>query len=110
MICINTCSFNLFIASFMDELPFVLLAKPIPLMGRSPAIPVITSVRFTGSLKTLLLALSPLFIRQLSPLLLLKKPMCFIGSSSLFSPQKKLFFKKGVLPSQILARVWAKTS
>ena len=110
MICINTCSFNLFIASFTDELPFALLAKPIPLMGRSPAIPAITPARFTGGLKTLLLALSPIFTRRLLPLLLLKKPICFIGSSSLSSPQKKLFFKKGVLPSQILARAWAKTS
>ena len=87
MICINTCSFNLFIASFTDELPFALLAKPIPLMGRSPAIPAITPARFTGGLKTLLLVT---FLKSL--------------------PKSNASFKNYVSISQILARVWAKTS
>ena len=98
MIFINACSFNLFAFSFMKELPSTLWAKPSSSTGRSSAIPPRTPARFTDKLKTLLLVLSPIFTRRLSPLLLLKKPICFIGSSSLSSPQKKPFLKLKYFP------------
>ena len=98
MIFINACSFNLFALSFMNELPLALWAKPSSSIGRSSAIPPRTPARFTGRLKTLLLALSPIFTRRLSPLLLLKKSICFIYGSPLSSPQKKPFLKLKYFP------------
>ena len=98
MIFINAYSFNLFAFSFMNELPSTLWAKSSSLMGRSPAIPPRAPARFTGKLKTLLLVLSPIFKRQLLPLLLLKKPICFICDSPLSSPQKKPFLKLKYFP------------
>ena len=87
MIFINAFGFNLFVASFMGEYPLALRTKSTSLMGRPYAIPPITPARFTGGLKTLLLVT---FLKSL--------------------PKSNASFKNYVSISQILARVWAKTS
>ena len=87
MLFINAFGFNLFVASFMGEFPLALRTKSTSLMGRPSAIPTITPARFTGGLKALLLAT---FLKSL--------------------PKSNASFKNYALSSQILARVWAKTS